>query len=244
MQGTVNFMKILKKIRSGRSKRVKKEMSDNMLSASILNVRQLELHSKIAELKDVIDYIHIDVMDGIFVSNKTPGIDMFKNAKRFETKPLDVHLMVEEPERELSNYDGASIITFHIETIIDTKTMTVNMEKFERIAAEIRGFGAKVGIAIKPNTTENLLRSILRKVDLILVMTVEPGYGGQALIPSTLDKIENVKKMGFTGIIEVDGGITKENAKDVKERGASLIVVGTGLFEDEDPLEAGKIIKE
>ena len=214
------------------------------LSASILNVRKLELHSKIAELKEVIDYIHIDVMDGVFVPNKTPGIDMFKNAKRFETKPLDVHLMVQEPERELSNYDGASIITFHIETILNTKTMTIDMQKFDKISSEIKELGAKVGISIKPNTTVNLLRNILRKVDLILVMTVEPGYGGQKLIPSTLDKIESIKKMGFKGVIEVDGGITVENVSQVKERGATLIVAGTGLFEADNPFEAGKIMKE
>jgi ribulose-phosphate 3-epimerase len=232
----------LKKIKNGNigGERVAEKVK---LSASILNVRKLELHSKIAELKDVIDYIHIDVMDGIFVPNKTPGIDMFKNAKRFETKPLDVHLMVEEPERELSNYDGASIITFHIETVLDTKTMTVNMQKFNEISSEIRELGAKVGISIKPNTTVNLLRNIIRKVDLILVMTVEPGYGGQKLIPSTLDKIENIRKMGFKGIVEVDGGITTENVSEVKKRGATLIVAGTGLFEADNPVEAGKEIK-
>ncbi len=213
------------------------------LSASILNVKQMELHSRIAELKEVIDYIHIDVMDGIFVPNKTPGIDMFKNAKRFETKQLDVHLMVDEPERELSNYDGADIITFHIETVLDSKTMMINMKKFEEISSEIRRLGAKVGVAIKPNTTESLLRNVFRKVDLILVMTVEPGYGGQKLIPKTLAKVENIKKAGFNGIIEVDGGITEETAPDAITAGATMLVAGTGLFDAEFPLEAGKAMK-
>ena len=216
---------------------------DIKLSASILNVPTISLHSRLADLKDVVDYIHIDVMDGIFVSNKTPGIDMFKNAKRVETKPLDVHLMVEEPLRELSNYDGASIITFHIETVIDTKTMMIDMDKFNEVVKEIKKLGAKVGIAVKPNTTVSLLRNLLRKVDLVLIMTVEPGYGGQKLIPKTLDKIEMVKKMGFTGLLEVDGGITEENCHEVTSKGANLIVAGTGLFEAQDPYEAGKKMK-
>ena len=218
-------------------------MEEVKLSASILNVPKISLHSKLADLKDVVDYIHIDVMDGIFVSNKTPGVDMFKNAKRFENKPLDVHLMVEEPLRELSNYDGASIITFHIETVIDTKTMMIDMDKFNEVVKEIKKLGAKVGIAVKPNTTVSLLRNLLKKVDLVLIMTVEPGYGGQKLIPKTLDKVEMVKKMGFDGLLEVDGGITEDNCDEVISRGANLIVAGTGLFEASDPYEAGKKLK-
>ena len=216
---------------------------DIKLAASILDVPMISLHSKLADLKDVVDYIHIDVMDGIFVSNKTPGIDMFKNAKRVETKPLDVHLMVEEPLRELSNYDGASIITFHIETVIDTKTMMIDMDKFNEVVREIRKLGAKVGIAVKPNTTVSLLRNLLKKVDLVLIMTIEPGYGGQKLIPKTLEKIEMVKKMGFTGLLEVEGGIKEDNCHEVTSRGANLVVVGTGLFGAQDPYEAGKKMK-
>ena len=123
---------------------------------------------------------------------------MFKNSKRMENKPLDVHLMVENPIQVLSNFNGARIITFHIETILDTKTMAIDMNKFYEIASEIRRMGAKVGVALKPNTTVSLLRNILKKVDLVLVMTVEPGYGGQKLITSTLSKIEKVREMGFS----------------------------------------------
>ncbi len=126
---------------------------------------------------------------------------MFKNSLKMENKPLDVHLMVENPMQVLSNFNGAKIITFHIETIIDTKTMTVDMNKFYEIASEIRRMGAKVGIALKPNTTVSLLKNVLKKVDLVLIMTVEPGYGGQKLIESTLEKIEKVREMGFLRII-------------------------------------------
>ena len=214
------------------------------LSASVLNVKPIELHSKIVELDGLLDYIHIDIMDGIFVQNRTNGIDMFKNAKRFENKPLDVHLMVEEPLQVLSNFQDAKIITFHIETIINSKTMTVDMNKFYEISATIRSLGAKVGVAIKPNTTVSLLRNVLNKVDLILVMTVEPGYGGQKIIPATLEKIAKVREMGFKGYVEVDGGITVSNAIEVIERGADIIVAGTALFEAEDIYDAAWQIKQ
>ena len=118
------------------------------------------------------------------------------------------------------------------------------MEKFYDISREIRRMGAKVGIAIKPNTTVSFLRNILNKVDLVLVMTVEPGFGGQKLIESTLNKIEKVREMGFNGMLEVDGGITKENAIRVIEKGANVIVAGTSLFGAEDVYDAAWTIKQ
>ncbi len=214
------------------------------LSGSILNVNPLEVHSKITEVDGLLDFIHIDVMDGIFVPNRTDGIKMFKDNKRIENKPFDVHLMVEDPLHEIINYIGASIITFHIETLINNKTMQLDMEKFYDISREIRRMGAKVGIAIKPNTTISFLRNIINKVDLVLVMTVEPGFGGQKLIESTLNKIEKVREMGFDGMLEVDGGITKENAIKVIERGANVIVAGTSLFGAEDVYDAAWMIKQ
>lgn len=136
-----------------------------------------------------------------FLSQIKPnGIEMFKSAKRLENKPLDVHLMVENPTQVILNFKGAKIITFHIETIIDSKTMAIDMNKFYEIVSEIRSLGAKVGVALKPNTTVSLLRNILNKVDLVLIMTVEPGFGGQKLISSTLTKIEKVREMGFERI--------------------------------------------
>ncbi len=214
------------------------------LSGSILNVNPLEVHSKITEVDGLLDYIHIDVMDGLFVPNRTDGVKMFKDNKRLENKPFDVHLMVEDPLHEIINYIGASIITFHIETLINSKTMQLDMEKFYDVSREIRRMGAKVGIAIKPNTTVSFLRNILNKVDLILVMTVEPGFGGQKLIESTLNKIEKVREMGFDGMLEVDGGITLENAIRVIEKGANVIVAGTCLFGADDVYDAAWTIKQ
>ncbi len=213
------------------------------LCGSILNLKPVEMHTKILEIEDILDYIHIDVMDGVFVPNKTNGIEIFKDIKRYERKPMDVHLMVEEPLQVISNFSDASIITFHVEAIINDKTMAIDLEKFNRIVKEIRNLGAKVGVAIKPNTTESLLRIIMSKVDMVLVMTVEPGYGGQKLIPHTLNKIENIRKMGFRGLIEVDGGINVDNAPLAINCGANMIVAGTGLFGVEDMREAARKIK-
>ncbi|MBR3281138.1 MAG: ribulose-phosphate 3-epimerase [Clostridia bacterium] len=213
------------------------------LSGSILDVKPIEVHSKIVEIQDLLDYIHIDVMDGLFVPEKTDGINMFKNSLKFENKPLDVHLMVDDPLSVISNYDGADIITFHVENIINDKTMTIDMDKFNEISKTIKGMGAKVGVALKPNTTESLLRMVMPKVDLILVMTVEPGYGGQKLIQHTLNKVENVRKMGYKGLVEVDGGITIENVEEAVKRGANMIVAGTALFKAYNLREAAMALK-
>jgi ribulose-phosphate 3-epimerase len=217
--------------------------NDVYLSASVLDLNPLEMHSKILEAGEYLDFIHIDVMDGIFVKNKTNAIEIYKNAKKMEKKPFDVHLMVEDPLQVIDNFDGAKIITFHIETIINDKTMTIDMEKFYEISNAINNMGAMVGVAIKPNTTESLLRAIMNKVDLILVMTVEPGYGAQKLIPYTISKVENVRKMGFKGLLEVDGGINLENAEILRRAGANVIVSGTALFGATYVYEAAKIIK-
>ena len=246
MKDIVSFMSRLKKTKSGNKKRGAKHMEEQnriYLSGSILNVKPIEVHSKVVEIQDLLDYIHIDVMDGIFVPEKTNGIEMFKNACRVEKVALDVHLMVEEPQRVISNFEGASIITFHIETIINDKTMTIDMDKFNSLSKEIRSMGAKVGVAVKPNTTESLLRIIMPKVDLILIMTVEPGYGGQQLIQHTLNKIENVRKMGFKGLLEVDGGVTVDNSVELRKRGANVIVAGTKLFGSYDMRRAAEEIK-
>ena len=222
---------------------LQEERNEVYLSGSILKLNPIELHVKILEINDLLDYIHIDVMDGVFVPNKTNGIEMFKEIKRFEKLPLDVHLMVEEPLQVISNFKDARFITFHIETVINDRTMAIDLDKFNGIVQEIRSLGAKVGVAIKPNTTASLLRLVLSKVDMVLVMTVEPGYGGQKLIPHTMSKIENIRKMGFKGLIEVDGGITTENSKELINLGANMIVAGTALFEAEDMREAAIKLK-
>jgi len=213
-----------------------------MLSPSILNVDRLKVHSYLTEINDYISYIHIDVMDGRFVRNKTDGIDMYKETKRIEKKPLDVHLMVVDPLCEIDNYKDAGIITFHLETVLNTTDMKINTMEFERIIKKIKSYGAKVGVAIKPRTTVSLLINVLKDIDVILVMTVEPGYGGQQLITSTIDKISSLRKMGYKGIIEADGGINKYNSSELINKGANLLVAGTALFDSYDIRQSAKDI--
>ena len=208
--------------------------NDVYLSASVLDLNPLELHSKILEAGEYLDFIHIDVMDGIFVKNKTNAIEIFKNAKKTEKKPFDVHLMVEDPLQVIENFEDAKIITFHIETIINDKTMTIDMEKFYEISNAINSMGAMVGVAIKPNTTESLLRAIMNKVDLILVMTVEPGYGAQKFIDDVIPKIEKLidLKSKYNYLVEVDGGINDESIKKLSN--IDIVVSGSYVCKSDD----------
>lgn len=206
------------------------------ISPSTLSLTLEELPSKIKEIEDLIEYIHIDVMDGMFVPNQTNGLEMFKTAKEVSNKPLDVHLMVEKPLEEIKKYEGAKIITFHLESF-------ENQEEVLEAIDVIKKINAKVGISIKPNTSVDVLKDILDKIDMVLVMTVEPGYGGQKLLVETLEKVKKLREMGFYKLIEVDGGIKVENAELVRSYGVDIIVAGTAVFGAENPREAIRKIK-
>lgn len=196
------------------------------ISPSILSLPINEISERIKKVEDNIDYIHIDVMDGKFVTNITNGVEMFNEAKKASNKPLDVHLMVENPIEEMKKYKGADIITFHIEAVEATQTLNV----IEAVKMQ----GAKVGISIKPNTSVKSLINILDKIDLVLIMTVEPGYGGQELIKEALLKVSELRNLGYEKIIEVDGGINLENAPEVRITGVDIIVAGTAIFSAEN----------
>lgn len=201
------------------------------ISPSILSVPIELVPEKIKKVEKNIDYIHIDVMDGKFVSNKTSGVEMFNTAKIASDKPLDVHLMVENPINEIEKYEGAEIITFHIEAVNSEEEVLEIIEK-------IHSIGAKVGISIRPNTKVENLEKYFEKIELVLVMTVEPGYGGQKLISETLEKISTLRNFGFKGLIEVDGGVTVDNSSLVKEYDVDIIVAGTAVFSALDENEA------
>lgn len=207
-----------------------------IISPSILNVPLEEIPEKLKEIEDKIDYIHIDVMDGKFVPNQTDGVKMFQVAKGVSSKPLDVHLMVENPLNEIKKYEGAEIITFHIEAV-------ENENEAMSVIKEIKKLSAKVGISVKPDTSVKWLKNILNELDLILVMTVEPGYGGQKLIIETLKKVVELREMGFEKLIEVDGGITVENIEIVKDAGVDVIVSGSAIFKAENMRESIRKIK-
>ena len=176
-------------------------------------------------------WVHVDVMDGCFVPNISFGFPVLRAVRRATQKPLDVHLMIIEPERYIARFahDGADWVTFHLEAT-DDALHCVHL---------IRESGAKVGVSIKPKTPVESLRPILSEVDMVLVMSVEPGFGGQKFIPESLDRIRELRRMAEALnpelLIEVDGGISSENAHLLYEAGANVLVAGSSVFKAEDP---------
>ena len=177
------------------------------------------------------EWVHIDVMDGVFVPNISFGFPVMKPIRKATSKFLDVHLMIVEPEKYVARFveAGADLVTFHLEAT----------DKVEECITLIREAGAKVGISIKPHTPVESLREWLPKVDLVLVMSVEPGFGGQSFIPYSIDKIRELRalatELGLETIIEVDGGISSKNAREVFDAGAEVVVAGSAVFKAEDP---------
>lgn len=177
------------------------------------------------------EWVHIDVMDGVFVPNISFGFPVLKAIRRATAKCLDVHLMIVEPERYVARFAeaGADIVTFHYEASSDVRACI----------GLIRGAGARAGVSIKPATPAEALREVLPLVDLVLVMSVEPGFGGQSFIPGSLDKIRALRAMireqGLGTIVEVDGGISARNAREVFDAGADALVAGSAVFGAEDP---------
>ncbi len=172
------------------------------------------------------DWIHIDVMDGHFVPNITVGPLIVEAANRVTDLPLDVHLMIENPDRYIPEFveAGADILTVHIE----------NCPHLHRTIQHIKSFGIKAGVVVNPATSLSLLEEILGDIDLVLLMSVNPGFGGQKFIPAVLDKIEYLReileKSGSNVEVEVDGGIKVDNAAEVVSAGTDVLVVGSGIF--------------
>ena len=202
-------------------------ISPSMLSADFGN---LERDTKMID-RSAAEWVHIDVMDGVFVPNISFGFPVMKPIRKATNKVLDVHLMIVEPEKYVRRFieAGADYVTFHYEATDD----------IEGCINAIREAGAKVGISIKPATDAAALTDILSKVDLVLVMSVEPGFGGQSFIDGSLDKIRELAKMrqeqGLDFIIEVDGGISAKNAAEVFNAGAEALVAGSAVFGATDP---------
>ncbi len=177
------------------------------------------------------DLVHLDVMDGHFVPNLTFGPKMVKDLRKLTTLPFDAHLMVNQPEKMLGWFAdaGADQICFHLEAVVHA----------HRILQEIHGFGKKAGIAIVPSTPVEALREILGYVDVVLVMTVNPGFGGQELIPECVQKVRRLagmrKEGGYEFRISVDGGVNGETAHLLTNAGADILVTGTAFFAAEDP---------
>jgi len=180
------------------------------------------------------DMVHLDVMDGRFVTNISFGLPIVEALRKKSEMVFDVHLMIVEPELYVKRFidAGADIVTFHYEAT----------DNPAEVLDTIRENGAKASISIKPNTPAEVLFPYLEKCDMVLVMTVEPGYGGQALIPETLDKVKKLRDeitaRGLNVDVQVDGGITPENAKNAINAGANVLVAGSSVFKAKNRAEA------
>ena len=199
----------------------------NYLSPSILSADFAHLGEDIRRAEAAgTPYLHYDVMDGMFVPSISFGMPVLESVRKVTDMVLDVHLMIEDPDRYIDEFVrcGADIITVHYEACKDVKK-TIQM---------IKDKGVKAGVTIKPNTPNSVLADVLDQVDMILLMTVEPGFGGQAYIPSSTDKIRELRQMlnerGLDTDIEVDGGIKKDNLQMVLDAGANVIVAGSAIF--------------
>ncbi len=206
-------------------------MKKIQISPSILSADFSQLGNEIKKLEEGgADLIHVDVMDGHFVPNLTIGPPVIKNLRKYTKLPFDVHLMISPVHKYIENYAeaGADIITIHPEATDNLKE-SINL---------IKKFGKKVGVSLNPKTEIQTLIDEIANIDLVLVMSVNPGFGGQKFMPEVLDKIKELKKIKDEGKyhfdIEVDGGINFSNSKIVLEAGANILVSGTTVFKEND----------
>ena len=206
-------------------------MKKIQISPSILSANFSELGNEIKRLEDAgADMIHVDVMDGHFVPNLTIGPPVIKALRNYSTLPFDVHLMISPVHKYIKDYAdaGADIITIHPEA-------TDNLEESINL---IKKLNKKIGLSLNPDTPINIIKKILPSIDLVLIMSVYPGFGGQKFIPKVIDKIKELKnikeKQNIKFDIEVDGGIDFDNSKLVVEAGANILVSGTTIFKNND----------
>ncbi len=210
------------------------------VSASVLSADLLDMRSEIKKLEDNgVDMLHFDVMDGVFVNNITYGLPVLEQVRKATDMTLDVHLMITDPLKYVDNFAkaGADIISFHSESVSDVR----------KTIKAIKAAGVRAALAIKPKTPAESVYELLPELDMLLVMTVEPGFGGQSFIPDTVEKVRLIRnKMNELGLdcdVQVDGGINYETAPVVREAGANVLVSGSCLFRAEDMSEAVRKIK-
>ena len=207
------------------------------LSPSILACDMLNLGNEIKKIENSGSlYVHIDVMDGVFVPNISFGMPVISAVRACTGLILDVHAMIVDPDKYIDDFFkcGADILTFHIEALDKERTLAA-IDKIHRM-------GKKVGLSIKPNTPTEEILPYVELVDMILVMTVEPGFGGQSFIEATMEKVRAIRSISTAIDIEVDGGINNNTLKIAKEAGANIFVLGTGFFKAEKTPIASEII--
>jgi ribulose-phosphate 3-epimerase len=215
-------------------------MSQHLIFPSILTADFLHLEKEIEMInRSDADLIHLDIMDGVFVPNLTFGFPVIRQIKSIAQKPLDVHLMITGPDRYLKEYRdaGADWLTVHYETC----------PHLHRTIQEIRELGMKPAVCVNPHTDVGLLEPILSDLNMVLVMTVNPGFGGQTFIQGSFQKIKKLRAMidsaGCDTLIQVDGGITVENIGTLIEAGVDVFVVGNTIFSAKDPIQVIATLK-
>lgn len=186
------------------------------------------------------DWHHLDIMDGVFVPNISYGMPVVKAMAKHATKPLDVHLMIVDPDRYIKTFAelGAHVLTVHYEACTH----------LHRSLQAIKSEGMKAGVALNPHTNVNVLEDTINDIDVVCMMSVNPGFGGQSFIENTYDKVKALKaliqKKGANTLIEIDGGVTSKNAKALVDAGADVLVAGSFVFKSEDPKNTIKELKE
>lgn len=209
------------------------------IAASILNADPINLEKEILNVNDSIDWIHFDVMDNHFVPNLSFGKSLLENLSKRRIKPLDAHLMIENPDKWAIDFAdaGADSITFHLEAAKDPR----------KIIKDIHNLNKKVGVAIKPKTNYEQVRELLTEIDVLLVMTVEPGFGGQKFMDDMLLKVQQARSEISTKQlnvwIQVDGGVGLETIEQATKAGADFLVVGSAAFSTTDPDKAMKELR-
>jgi len=213
---------------------------DHLVSPSLLAADFGNLEKDVLMInRSQADWLHLDIMDGVFVPNISFGFPVIEYVKRVAEKPLDVHLMIVDPDRYLTRFHdaGADILTVQYEACTH----------LQRTVTEIHNLGMKSGVALNPHTPVSLLKNILPYIDMVLIMTVNPGFGGQSFIMESYNKITELRNMIDEGVynvlIEVDGGIDTKNAAKLINAGVNVLVAGNSVFSSEDPIKTIRKLK-
>lgn len=213
---------------------------DYRIAPSILSANFGRLEEEIRMLnRSQADWIHVDIMDGVFVPNISIGFPVLNAINQIAEKPLDVHLMIEKPERYFSRFQqfGASILSIHYESCVH----------LHRNVNSIREMGMQAGVVLNPHTSVNVVEDIVKDVDLVLIMSVNPGYGGQQFIERSYSRISRLKELilknSSNALIEVDGGVTSDNGLRLLEAGADVLVAGSSIFSSQNPEQTIALFK-
>ncbi len=209
-------------------------MKNTLIAPSVLAADFANLQRDIEMINtSTADWFHIDIMDGVFVPNISFGMPVLEAISKHAKKTIDVHLMIVDPDRYIQTFAnlGADVLTVHYEAC----------PHLHRTLQAIKAAGMKAGVALNPHTSINLLEDVINDIDLVCIMSVNPGFGGQSFIENTYEKVRQIKALitekGAPTQIEIDGGVTNKNAKELSEAGADILVAGSFVFKSENPIE-------